>query len=144
MVLLGMTVGFASGCTVRPAQTPQERLQNQAAADARQVHHDLKDAGKEARQAIQEAGKSTKAIVAGARQGWAEGGSKSASGRPSGSAIDINHAPLADLEHLPGITPVVAKRIVAGRPYDQPEDLRRKGVVSRAQYDRLAGSISAD
>ena len=65
-----------TGCTVRPAQTPDERLRNQAAADAKQVHHDLNAAGTEARHALVDARRETKDIVAGAREGWAEGGSR--------------------------------------------------------------------
>jgi hypothetical protein len=43
-------------------------------------------------------------------------------------AIDLNVAPVEDLETLPGITPDYAHRIVAGRPYRSLEDVERTGV----------------
>jgi competence protein ComEA len=43
-------------------------------------------------------------------------------------AIDLNVAPVEDLETLPGITPDYARRIVAGRPYKSLEDVERTGV----------------
>ncbi len=38
-------------------------------------------------------------------------------------SIDVNADPARDLESLPGVGPVLAARIVAGRPYAHPGDL---------------------
>src|SRR5215831_18938763 len=43
--------------------------------------------------------------------------------------VNVNTATAAELEALPGIGPVIARRIVEGRPYRSVEDLERvKGV----------------
>jgi predicted DNA-binding helix-hairpin-helix protein len=42
--------------------------------------------------------------------------------------IDINSALQVQLEKLPGITRVLAKKIVANRPYVALEDLKRLGI----------------
>jgi DNA uptake protein ComE-like DNA-binding protein len=55
--------------------------------------------------------------------------------------VDLNSATRADLETLPGVTAVTARRIEAHRPYDSPHDLVRKGVVSQAEYERIAGNV---
>jgi len=43
--------------------------------------------------------------------------------------IDVNSASQKELEALPGIDPVIARRIIDGRPYRTVEDLLRvKGI----------------
>jgi DNA uptake protein ComE-like DNA-binding protein len=43
--------------------------------------------------------------------------------------IDINRASQEELESLPGIGQVIARRIIEGRPYRTVDDLRRvKGI----------------
>jgi competence protein ComEC len=52
-----------------------------------------------------------------------------ADSRPAGKRIKLNTATEADLESLPGIGPVIARRIIEGRPYLLVEDLERvKGI----------------
>ena len=48
----------------------------------------------------------------------------------SGNRININAAPEAQLDSLPGIGPVRAKAIVAGRPYEDIQDLAKKKVLT--------------
>ena len=48
----------------------------------------------------------------------------------SGSRIDVNSATEAQLDSLPGIGPVRAKAIVAGRPYADMQDLTKKKVLT--------------
>ena len=137
--LLLALAGMA-GCASHPVETPDQRLQRQAAESARQVRHDLKDAGKEARLAMHQAGRDTRDIVAGARQGWREGapGAGSAS-----STLDVNHATLAELERLPGVHAAAAHRIMAERPFHHADDLRKRGILTHAEYDRIADRIAA-
>jgi DNA uptake protein ComE-like DNA-binding protein len=58
------------------------------------------------------------------------------------SEIDINKASASELESLPGIHPVEARKIIEARPYDDTSDLVKKRVVSKAEYDRIAGQIT--
>ncbi len=48
----------------------------------------------------------------------------------TGSRIDINAAPEPQLDSLPGIGPVRAKAIIAGRPYEDIQDLVKKKVLT--------------
>jgi DNA uptake protein ComE-like DNA-binding protein len=57
--------------------------------------------------------------------------------------ININHASADDLKRLPGIDDAAAQRIVDHRPYSDSEDLVKHRVISRAEYDRIAGKIEA-
>lgn len=125
-----------SGCT-RPQETDQDRLRRQAAEDARQIRHDAQNASVEAQKAAREAGREAHAIVSGVKQGWQEGA-------PSGSEVsrlDLNAASPAELSALPGISPLTAKKIVRKRPYDAPEDLVTRGLLTQAQYDRVSGRL---
>ncbi|MBA3546245.1 MAG: helix-hairpin-helix domain-containing protein [Nannocystis sp.] len=42
-----------------------------------------------------------------------------------GVPVDVNRASLLELESLPGIGPVLARRIADARPFDRVDDLRR-------------------
>jgi len=55
--------------------------------------------------------------------------------------VDINTATPEQLAKLPGVNDETARRIVANRPYSSPQDLLRKHVLSRRQYDQLASRI---
>ena len=60
------------------------------------------------------------------------------------SEININKASAGDLESLPGVDAARAGKIIDGRPYDDPSDLVKKHVVSKAEYDRIAGQITTE
>ena len=64
--------------------------------------------------------------------------------RDSKGAVDINKASADDLQTLPGIDAVRARRIVDGRPYDDPSDLVKKRVVSKSEYDRISDRVVAN
>lgn len=67
---------------------------------------------------------------------------------PSGvRLIDLNSADQGDLELLPGIGPVLARRIIDSRaasgPFATPDDLVERGLVSRSVLDRMRSSVVA-
>lgn len=75
------------------------------------------------------------ASAATARKHHPKSESRKASSRPEGRShgkplgkVDINTAPLKDLEVLPGVGTVMAQKIMAGRPYRSVQELRRAGV----------------
>jgi len=55
--------------------------------------------------------------------------------------ININRSSAADLKSLPGIDDDVAGRIIDHRPYSDSEALVKRHVISRAEYNRIAGKI---
>ncbi len=60
-----------------------------------------------------------------------------------GEAVNINSASQAQLESLPKIGPVTAKKIIDGRPYNNTNDLVDKKAVSQKIYDEIKDLISA-
>ena len=57
--------------------------------------------------------------------------------------ININRASADDLKSLPGIDDDAAGRIIDHRSYSDSEDLVKRHVISRAEYNRIAGKIEA-
>lgn len=57
--------------------------------------------------------------------------------------ININKASREELLTLPDISEREADRIIAERPYDNTEDLVRRHVVPREEYDKISDRIIA-
>ena len=55
--------------------------------------------------------------------------------------IDLNAASLRKVEQLPGITPSMARRIVDGRPYDDPHDLVTRGILTERELNRIVDRV---
>ncbi len=51
--------------------------------------------------------------------------------------ININSASTSELDSLPGIGPVTAKKIISNRPYQKVEDLTTKKVVNKSVFEKL-------
>ena len=61
---------------------------------------------------------------------------------PAASApIDLNRASLRKLEKLPGVTPSMARRIVEGRPYEEPHDLVTRGILTERELERILDRV---
>ena len=58
--------------------------------------------------------------------------------------IDLNGASLRKIEKLPGVTPTMARRIVDGRPYEDPYDLVSRGILTEREFERLSDRVKVD
>ena len=58
--------------------------------------------------------------------------------------IDLNRASLRKVEGLPGVTPSMARRIVDGRPYDDPQELVARGILTERELDRIADRVTVE
>ncbi|MFN2321332.1 MAG: helix-hairpin-helix domain-containing protein [Trueperaceae bacterium] len=66
-------------------------------------------------------------------------------GDPAGDArVDVNAASVRLLETLPGVGPVMAARIVAGRPFHTVDDLGRVAGIGPVRLEALRGWVSVD
>ncbi len=56
--------------------------------------------------------------------------------------LDLNTAPRKRVEMLLGITPSIARRIVAGRPYAEPHELVERGILTEREFARIADHVT--
>src|SRR2546427_201299 len=56
-------------------------------------------------------------------------------------AIELNSASRRAVESLPGITPSMARRIIEGRPYEEPHDLVERGILTERELDRILDRV---
>ena len=57
--------------------------------------------------------------------------------------LDLNSASDADLQQLPGIGPVMAAKIVKGRPYKSKDELVRRKIIPPSAYGPIKDKIIA-
>lgn len=67
-----------------------------------------------------------------------------ASSATSSKLVDINSATADQLKALPGIGDAYSKKIVAGRPYANKSQLKTRGIVPPATYDKISSMIIAN
>ena len=73
-----------------------------------------------------------KAVASGIREGWSRD-----------KPLDLNTATKEQLQTLPGLSGSQAERIIAGRPYQQPDDLVSRHILPRAEYSKIADLVTA-
>lgn len=62
-------------------------------------------------------------------------------GMATGGQVSINSASQAELEALPGIGPVTAKKIIDNRPYQTLEELVTKKVMGQSLFEKLKDQL---
>jgi Helix-hairpin-helix motif len=83
-------------------------------------------------EATAEAKNDVKAVGEGLREGW-----------NNHNALDLNTATSEQLQSLPGVSAREADRVIAARPYEHPDDLVSRHIMSQAEYDKIADRVTA-
>ena len=63
---------------------------------------------------------------------------------PAGRRININTATQAELEALPGVGPVIARRIIEGRPYRSVDDLERVKGIGKKRLEEIRALVTVN
>jgi competence protein ComEA len=69
-------------------------------------------------------------------------GSPRGAGAPS-LLVDLNSASVSELEALPGVGPVHARAILAGRPYANKTQLRARQIIPPSLYEQVVDRVVA-
>ena len=77
------------------------------------------------------------ATTVGSPKNGATGSRKAAAGVPEQNKLDVNAATAQELDALPGIGSVLAKRIIAARPFKSADDLRRVKGIGKKKYEKI-------
>lgn len=82
--------------------------------------------------ATEDAKRDAKAIAEGIREGWSRD-----------KPLNLNTATKEQLQSLPGITSAEADRVIADRPYHDPQELVSRNILPKSKYDRIADLVKA-
>lgn len=69
-------------------------------------------------------------------------GTTSSGGSTSTSTINVNSASASQLDTLPGIGQVTAKKIIDGRPYGAIEELLNRKIVNQSTFEKIRDKIT--
>lgn len=100
-----------------------------AACTSRQNPQELKE---KTAQATAQLKVDAKAVAAGIREGWSRD-----------KPLDVNAATREQLITLPGVSGADADKVIAGRPYDTPDQLVTRHILTQREYDRIATRVTA-
>jgi competence protein ComEA len=100
-----------------------------AGCTQQQNSQDLKE---KTAQATAEVKSDAKAVAEGIREGWSRD-----------KPLDLNTATKQQLLSLPGVTSAEADRVITGRPYSEPGEVARRGIMPKAEYDKIADQVTA-
>jgi DNA uptake protein ComE-like DNA-binding protein len=73
-----------------------------------------------------------KAVAEGIREGWNRN-----------KPLDLNTATKDQLLSLPDMTEAQADRVIAGRPYNDPNELVKRHILPKSEYDKIADQVTA-
>jgi competence protein ComEA len=100
-----------------------------AGCTQRQNSQDLKEKTAEATAEVKS---DAKAVAEGIREGWSRD-----------KPLDLNTATKHQLLSLPGVTSAEADRVITGRPYSEPGEVVTRGILPKAEYDKIADQVTA-
>jgi len=103
-------------------------LASVACTQKQQTPEELKE---KTAQATKEVKQDAKAVAEGVREGWSQD-----------KPLNLNTASKDDLMSLPGMTSDWAEAIIVSRPYYAPNDVVKRGVLPKREYDKIADRVT--
>jgi DNA uptake protein ComE-like DNA-binding protein len=126
-----------SGC-YRSTSENDQQLRQKSADATREVKKGAKQLAANTKVAAANAVNGVNAVAQGVKDG-----AKSNKNGASDDLVDINSASTVTIALLPGISISKAHDIVKDRPYRSPRSLVQRGLLTQAQFDRIADKITA-
>lgn len=136
-----VAAAYLASCTSAPHTESDQQLRQKSAQATQQLKQQSKEALADARVAAAKAEGKVNAIAAGVKDGMRDRGSNGVSG--ASAPVNINTAPVSELDSLPGISKAKARQIVAHRPYSGTHQLVDRGLLTQSQYHAVSARISA-
>jgi len=134
---LGVSAVGMSGC-YRSTSENDQQLRQKSADATREVKKGAKQLAANTKVAAANAVNGVNAVAQGVKDG-----AKSNKNGASDDLVDINSASTVTIALLPGISISKAHDIVKDRPYRSPRSLVQRGLLTQAQFDRIADKITA-
>lgn len=136
-----LTVGF-SGCSPKgqsgenqgQQQAEDQQIREKVAEATRKAKEDSRIVARKADQAAKDLEHKARVVKQGVKEGW--------TGNSTSQTINLNSASEEDLQRLPGISQEDAEKIIRGRPYTNENELLNKKIISKAEFQRVEGSIA--
>lgn len=94
----------------------------------------VQEAGKKLGEVARSAAETAKAAAQGMKEGWQRG---------KNAPVDLNSASESELTGLPGITPRLARKIIAGRPYKNTQEMVSRRLMTEEAYSRISDAVVA-
>jgi DNA uptake protein ComE-like DNA-binding protein len=137
-----LAVVLLPGCS----RQDNAKIQHDSAKAAQEARQDTQQLAANTKQALTSAENTVDAAANGVKQGIkAHIGPADASpsdGKTPAGKIDLNSASHNQIAALPGISDAKADAIIAGRPYDTPRSVVAKGILTPAQFHRIALEVA--
>ncbi len=140
-VVVAAPLTLTVACFEKPAPPTNEQIRENSAQATRDLKAGAKVAAQNAGTVAKEAAKGLGAVAQGVHDGLKS--DSSGNGSTDNARLDINSANEVRLAMLPGISLSKAHDIAQGRPYRSTRALVQKGLLTREQYNRIAGRITA-
>ena len=144
----GLAVCLAAVLMVGCSRQDNAKLQRDSAKATEEAKQDTKHLAANTKQALASAENTVDAAANGVKQGInahtgpASPSSSASSGMTAAGKIDLNSASHDQLAALPGISDAKADAIIAGRPYDTARGVVAKGILTPAQFHRIALEVA--
>lgn len=63
---------------------------------------------------------------------------------PDTMIVNVNRASAAELAYLPGVGPVTAQKIIAGRPYREIEELKKVPGIGDKTFEKMKARVKVE